>query len=66
MAQEIVNCLWSPDKVEEAARFYVSIFPTSSPWPALRMTGKLKKNAQHVIEVRILGAARQRRHGDAL
>jgi predicted 3-demethylubiquinone-9 3-methyltransferase (glyoxalase superfamily) len=29
MTQKIVNCLWYPDKVEEAARFYVSIFPNS-------------------------------------
>lgn len=29
MPQKIVNCLWYPDKVEEAARFYVSIFPNS-------------------------------------
>jgi predicted 3-demethylubiquinone-9 3-methyltransferase (glyoxalase superfamily) len=29
MAQKIVNCLWYPDNVEEAARFYVSIFPNS-------------------------------------
>ncbi len=29
MTQKIVNCLWYADKVEEAARFYVSIFPNS-------------------------------------
>lgn len=29
MTQKIVNCLWYPEKVEEAARFYVSIFPNS-------------------------------------
>ncbi|MGE4063274.1 MAG: VOC family protein [Rhodospirillaceae bacterium] len=29
MAQQIVNVLWYPDKVEEAARFYVSVFPNS-------------------------------------
>jgi len=29
MAQKIVNCLWYADKAEEAARFYVSVFPNS-------------------------------------
>lgn len=29
MAQRIVNCLWYADKAEEAARFYVSVFPNS-------------------------------------
>lgn len=29
MAQKIVNCLWFADKAEEAARFYVSVFPNS-------------------------------------
>ena len=29
MPQKIVNCLWYADKAEEAARFYVSIFPNS-------------------------------------
>jgi predicted 3-demethylubiquinone-9 3-methyltransferase (glyoxalase superfamily) len=29
MAQKIVNCLWFADKAEEAAGFYVSVFPNS-------------------------------------
>lgn len=29
MPQKIVNCLWFADKAEEAARFYVSVFPNS-------------------------------------
>jgi predicted 3-demethylubiquinone-9 3-methyltransferase (glyoxalase superfamily) len=29
MAQRFVNCLWYADKAEEAARFYVSVFPNS-------------------------------------
>lgn len=29
MAQRIVNCLWFEEKAEEAARFYVSVFPNS-------------------------------------
>jgi predicted 3-demethylubiquinone-9 3-methyltransferase (glyoxalase superfamily) len=29
MTQRIVNCLWYADKAEEAARFYVSVFPDS-------------------------------------